>query len=95
MGLVAGLLFTGALIYAIYKYVLSPAARKKLNSEIIETPTDHLIIAIGVVFTFGLFWGVLLPPLGQINIGGFKLWQISGLGAAIWLVVFWSRLRPK
>lgn len=92
MALLVGLMLSGAVLYAIYKYVTSPEARAKFNTDVSKSPIDHFIIGVELVLMMGFLWGLLIPPFGRILIFGWPLWSMCGIGSLVWFVLFWGSL---
>jgi hypothetical protein len=96
MGMFFGLLVTAFVVYGLFWFVVSHQARMRFFQELsalFRSPRTFLFAlwsfsGAGCVLAF--FWGVLIPPLGRIKIGGLELWQAAGIGALVWLATMFA-----
>ncbi|PAQ04205.1 hypothetical protein LRP31_15460 [Mesorhizobium mediterraneum] len=86
-----GFLITGALLFVAYRYLTNFQYRRDFNADWRRSPTDFVLIAVGIVFFVGFFFGVLVPALGLIRLSignvSLPLWQASAIGGLVWLAV--------
>jgi hypothetical protein len=56
--------------------------RIKAIAEMKEKPGEWAFLLIWIVFIFLFFFGIFVPPLGEIELAdtGWQLWQIGGVG---------------
>src|SRR5689334_13043725 len=95
-----GLLLTAMVIYGLYQFAASPTVRAKLLREFVQLPSRFAVAFVGAALVLIFFWGVLVPPFGAIKVPisdhkHLELWQVSGIGAVIWMIVFWSFMRQR
>jgi len=70
--------------YCIFRYV---TGRENLDKH---DPLSIIGWLLYVAFAMMFFWGILIPPLGGIEIFGLKLWMVGGIGSAIATVIYMS-----
>src|ERR1700730_13553633 len=88
MGLLAGLVLTGLLIYWAYRAIRFPDERQKLLAEarvgFQKSPLSSAAFAIWLMSFVAFFCGLLIPPFGLIRVDlGIVVLQLWRLGAVV------------
>lgn len=62
--------------------IWNPVERKKAIEEARVNPGQSAFLLVWIVFIFMFFFGVFIPPFGEIELGdtGWKVWQIGTIG---------------
>jgi hypothetical protein len=98
MGMLICLMMTAFVVYGLFWFVVSHEARMRFFQELwalFRSPRTFLFVLwsfSGAGCCLAFFWGLLIPPLGRIKIGGLELWQLAGVGALAWAVMNFAYL---
>jgi hypothetical protein len=100
VGFIVGLLLTAMAIYGLYRYAVSATVRAMFLREFVRSPGRFAVAFVGGALVMIFFWGVLIPPFGTIKVPisdhkHLELWQVGGIGAVTWMIVFWSFMQQR
>lgn len=75
-----------------FRYVTKRHVRAQAHDVVLRKPGVWAFLVFGAASLLTFFWGVFIPAIGTIKIplGGYTipLWQLGGIGSAIWLVIY-------
>jgi hypothetical protein len=90
MAFLLSLFFSGMVVIGLYRVVTRADDRRKLTKGIKEAPIKALFTLAWVACWMAFFWGIFVPPLGQLPFFGLQLWQVGGLGSLIGLILLFA-----
>jgi ABC-type Fe3+ transport system permease subunit len=86
--------FTGVLLWGAFRFLTSGSFRKDVQAgwkkEATESPWGVAFVVVWMACILVFFWGVMIPPFGEIAtpLAKLRVWQVAGIGAGLGFVLF-------
>lgn len=87
MAFVFSILMSGFVVYGLYRLTRSPEARRNFFRETVDDPLSSAFVGVWVLCWMMFFWGIFIPPLGELPLFGLKVWQVGGIGSLVGFVL--------
>ena len=94
MAALVAVAMTIVIICAAFRYLTKREVRTAAHDAVLQKPGVWAFVAFGAASVLTFFWGVFVPAVGQVGVplgyATIPIWQLGGIGSAIWLIAYLS-----
>jgi choline-glycine betaine transporter len=91
MAFIITVILIGLVLVGMFKFVTSRDSRAETIKEFKADPLVSIFVSIWILMIFCFFFGVFIPPFGELRLkmlGGLEIWKLGGLGSLSGFLIF-------